>query len=96
MKVARQFIAWKWGGHIWWGEAPEQPTIGPEPNRGTARYGSRQGLLMRRAVAHDRPRLGAFNRLLAVLSEHHQALRFTDLAIREARPTKYGRGRSRQ
>ena len=41
-------------------------------------------------VAHDRPRLGAFNGLTKGLSEHHERLRSTDLAIREPRPTKYG------
>jgi len=34
-----------------------------------------KGLSMRRAVARDRPRLGAFNGLIARLSEDHEALR---------------------
>jgi len=47
-----------------------------------------QGLQARRAVANDRPRLGAFNGLTMGLSESHQTLRSTDPAIREPRPTR--------
>ena len=46
-----------------------------------------KGLRSRRAVAHDTPRLGAFNGLTMVLGRPHQKLRCTDPDVREPRPT---------
>ena len=47
-----------------------------------------QGLSMRRAVSHDRPRLGALSGLLTVLNEDRRNASLYQQDIREPRPTK--------
>ena len=51
---------------------------------------NKQGLKTRRAVAHDRPRLGAFAGLRIRCDNDHQALRCTIVVDREPRPTRFG------
>ena len=48
-----------------------------------------QGLWTRRGVAHDDPRLGAFNGLTMQVNEDHQTLRYNNASVRGPCPTKY-------
>ena len=75
---------------IWWGEAPEAPndsTKGkPRKRRPSISKASRRA----EPWPAKHQRFGAFNGLIAQLNGNHRTLRYTDVAIREPRPTKYG------